>query len=149
MRELLVLKPKYGVCLKDKDLIWSQKDLVLNLEDKKLDKNIRLLRLRVHNLGKEEINLNSFLIGEFEIGNLEINEILINGWGQSSFSGYKPFNGHTRKSLLFLKRDQNPFSFLADFGYLEKSLVNEWYTQLLNRKEAAVIGAATTKNQFA
>ena len=125
------------------------KDLVLGLEDKKLDKNTRLLRLKVHNLGKDNVNLKSFLVGEFEIGNLVINEILVNGWSQSSFSGYKPFNGYTRKSRFFLKRDQNPFSFETDFGYLEKSLVNEWYTQLVNEKEAVVIGAATTKSQFA
>lgn len=149
MRELLVLKPKYGVFLKSKGLVWSQKDLVLGLEDKKLDKNTRLLRLKVHNLGKDNVNLKSFLVGEFEIGNLVINEILVNGWSQSSFSGYKPFNGYTRKSRFFLKRDQNPFSFETDFGYLEKSLVNEWYTQLVNEKEAVVVGAATTKSQFA
>lgn len=149
MQELLVLKPRYGVFLKNKGYVWSQKDLVLSLEDKKLDENTRLLRLRVNNLGKEATNLNSFLIGEFEIGDLGINEILVNGWGQSSFSGYKPFSGYTKRSLLFLKRDQNPFSFETGFGYLEKSFTNEWYTQLVNGKNAVVIGAVTTKSQFA
>ncbi|MEK7498170.1 MAG: glycosyltransferase [Patescibacteria group bacterium] len=148
MQELLGLKPKYGLFLKNRGKVLSDKNLVFNLEDNKEDKSTRLLRLRVKNIGKNSININSFLVGEFEISSHGINEILYNGWGQSSFSGYKPLDGYTRKSHFFLKRDQNPFSFRFDYGYLDKSIVNEWYTQLVGEDSAVVIGAVTTKDQY-
>lgn len=150
MGELLTTRPKYGAFSKGQHLpvFNSQDELKFELEDSKLDKKSRILRLRVKNLGDESININSFLIGEFEISSKGIEKILENGWGQSSFSGYKPFGGYTRKSKFFLKRDQNQFSFKFDYGYLNKSIVNEWYTQLVGKGSATVIGAVTTKDQY-
>ena len=150
MEELLTVKPKIGVFLREYpgQLTLSHGGLKIELEDKKLDKSTRVLRLRVKNTGNEVLHINSFQIGQFVISKKDLNKVLENGWGQSSFSGYKSFSGHTRKSRFFLKRDQNPFSFRRDYGYLEKSIVNEWYTQLVSKNQAVVIGAVTVKEQY-
>src|SRR3989344_7548130 len=105
MEELLTVKPEIGVFLMEfpGNLRKNHRSLEIGLEDKKLDKSTRVLRLRVKNTGNEALHINSFLIGEFEISSNDLNKVLENGWGQSSFSGYKLFGGHTRKSRFFLK----------------------------------------------
>lgn len=150
MDELLVNVPKIGVFLREYpgQPIQSNPNLVIESIDYIPEKKTRVWQIRVKNIGDQILHLNSFLIGEFEIPKTQVKDILENGWGQSSFSGYKPLPGQTRKSLFFLKRDQNPYSFRKDFGYLNKSIVNEWYTQLVGDDKAVVIGAVTTKDQY-
>jgi alpha-galactosidase len=149
MEKLLKVKPKIGIFLKEYPKpALNHRGLKIELEDKKINKSTRIMRIRVKNIGKEVLHINSFLIGEFEISSNGINKVLENGWGQSSFSGYKPFGGYTKRNLFFLKRDQNPFSFNSHYGYLEKSIVNEWYTQLVSKDHAVVIGAVTVKEQY-
>lgn len=126
----------------------SNETLRLGLDDKKLNDHTRLLQLRVKNVGSRRVAVNSFLIAEFEIPDHNLEGVLENGWGQSSFSGYRSPKDYTNRRRLFLKRDQNPLSFRRDFGYLDKSIVNEWFTQLVFKDRAAVIGAVTTKDQF-
>lgn len=150
MEELLTVKPKIGVFLMEfpGQLTQNNSDLKIEFEDKRLDKSTRILRLRVKNTSDKVLHINSFQIGQFIIFKKALNKVLENGWSQSSFSGYKPLSGYTKKNKLFLKRDQNPFSFQRDYGYLEKSIVNEWYTQLLSKNQAVVIGAVTVKEQY-
>jgi len=130
------------------ELTLNHKDLEIELEDTRIDKFTRTLRLKVRNIGKKPIKLNSFLIGDFEIPINGTEKVLENGWGQSSFSGYVPIKAFTKKNRFFLKRDQNPFSFRTEFGYLNKSIVNEWYTQIVREDKSVVIGATTTKKQY-
>lgn len=78
---------------------------------------------------------------------LEGSMVLEHGWLQSSDVFFREAGESTRKHRIFLKRDQNPFSFRKDFGYLEKSIVSEWFT-LIKGKENYLIGAVTTKKQF-
>lgn len=151
MLRLLKIRPKFGLFSGGKYpkfLTLNRKNLTFSLEDKKLNDHTRLLQLRVKNNGKKNIKVNSLLLAEFEISDVSLDKFLENGWGQSSFSGYVDLIKPTKRKILFQKRDQNPFSFKKDFGYLEKSIVNEWYTQIISANQAVVIGAVTTKDQF-
>lgn len=56
--------------------------------------------------------------------------------------------GKTKRTSVFLKRDQNSYSFDPSYGYLDRSVVNEWYTQLVGNKKSVAIGAVTTKDQY-
>lgn len=109
---------------------------------------IQIIRLKVTNISNKSIKINSLLIGEFEIKSVELKEVLANEWTQSGFSGYVSPSKYTKRRKFFLKRDQNPFSFRKDFGYLKRSIVSEWYTQLVFIDKAVVIGAITTKDQY-
>ncbi len=78
---------------------------------------------------------------------LEGNMVLEHGWLQSSDVFFREASESTKKYRLFLKRNQNPFSFRKDFGYLENSIVSEWFS-IVKGKENYLIGAVTTKKQF-
>lgn len=151
MQKLLKAIPQNGLFVGGNSpevVTESNETLRLSLDDKNLNNHTRLLQLRVKNMGSRGVPVNSFLIAEFEIPNHDLVSVLENGWGQSSFSGYRSPKEYTKRRRLFLKRDQNSLSFRSDFGYLDKSIVNEWFTQLVFKDWAAVIGAVTTKDQF-
>ena len=122
--------------------------LSLSLSEQNPEENIRILKLKITNKSDKDIAINSLLIQEYVISDFNIKEVLENGWQQCSFSGYRNNIKPTKRKRVFLVRDQNPFSFRKDFGYLKNSMVNEWYTQLVGTKKSTVIGAITTRDQF-
>ncbi|HCQ31075.1 TPA: hypothetical protein DIU27_01665 [Candidatus Collierbacteria bacterium] len=106
-----------------------------------------VMQVELSNTGKEDILVKSIVVAEFLlIGKVE--KVLENGWGQSSFSGYRTQINKTKRKIFVLKRDQNPNSFVKSFGYLEGSMVNEWFTQVVFSERSCVIGAVTSANQF-
>ena len=107
-------------------------------------------KLKIFNDSKKRLRLNSAIISEFEwdLNPKEIIKTLINGWVQSSDSGYIEGIKQTKKTKLFLLRDQNPYSFKGEFGYIENSCISEWYTQLVLKDFALFIGAITVDKQF-
>lgn len=106
----------------------------------------KIIQINIKNIGQDTA-INSVYI-DFEISNFNLQEILQNGWGQSSFSGYINKITPTKKNNIILVRDQNPYSFKKNFGYIPKSQISEWYTQLVSSKTALIIGAVTTQNQY-
>lgn len=147
-------RQKYGLYFSDNDgfKFIKKRDnfspLRFSLIEKSLPGNIEILQLEVKNNSSKTIYINSFLVTEFVLKNFELTEILENGWQQCSFSGYRNFLKPTKVKRIFLARDQNPFSFKKDYGYLDNSMVNEFYAQLGSKEKSIVIGAVTIKDQF-
>jgi len=108
---------------------------------------VLVLRVEISNQAKKEIRVNSIVVAEFLLP-VRTEMVLENGWGQSSFSGYRNKIVKTRPKKFFLRRDQNPNSFLESYGYPVGSMVNEWFTQLIFPKGRIVIGAVTSRDQF-
>lgn len=99
MENLLRDRVSYGAFIKGSSRVVrdGETDLEIILEDKVINNDTRILRLKIKNVGGNVVNLNSFLVADFNIPNLGIEEVLENGWGQSSFSGYKRFGGENQK----------------------------------------------------
>ncbi len=108
---------------------------------------IFVFQAEVINESKEEVKINSIMVSEFLMDG-KVESVLENGWGQSSFSGYRNKILRTKKNKFFLKRDQNPNSFLDDYGYMKNAMVNEWFTEVVFSDENVVIGAVTSADQF-
>ncbi len=106
-----------------------------------------VFQVEVVNESKNIIKINSVLVSEYEFeGNPE--KVLENGWGQSSFSGYREKIIKTGRRKLFLRRDQNPYSLLKSFGYLKDSMVNEWFTEVVFSEKSLAVGAVTSADYF-
>jgi hypothetical protein len=134
-----------------KNLFSSTKnncDLVITESTNINSKGIQILQVNVKNIGTADILLNSILVSEFLLKGQIPSEILENSWTQSGFSDYKKINEVTKRKRFFLTRDQNPYSFKNEFGYLKNSLVSEWYTQLVFKDYSMVIGAISIRNNF-
>ncbi len=140
--------------------VFAQIDGATKYIDSLNSENIKIVRRRVEedsgsfifqvevtNESKIEIKINSILVSEYEFEG-KPDKILENGWGQSSFSGYREKIVKTPRSKFFLKRDQNPYSFLESFGYLNNSMVNEWFTEMIFSDKSLVVGAVTSADQF-
>lgn len=106
--------------------------------------------LRVRNNSKKDIKINSFVVLEFFLpDDLKINNILENSWLQCGEVKYKKINEPTIKNKLFLQRDQNPYSFIEDYGYIDNSIVSEWFNSInFKNNKNLFLGAVTTKEQF-
>lgn len=110
--------------------------------------NIRIFSLQIKNTGTDPIQINSLMVAEFKLPNFTPDRILENGWLSSSFAGYRNKILKTQRRSGLFAREQNPFSFQLQNGYLKDSMVNEWFTQIIQGQKALVIGAITTKEQF-
>ncbi len=106
--------------------------------------------LRVRNISNKEIRINSFVVAEFLLPqNFEVESVLENNWLQCSEIKYKNVDEYTVKNKEFLQRDQNPFSFKEEYGYIENSIISEWFTSIkFKDKTNLFLGAVTTKDQF-
>ncbi len=120
--------------------------LHLSLKIQPLSPQEIILQISIENRGDDQV-LNSLFV-DFELPDFIPEEVLENAWTQSGFSGYKPGIHPSRKRKLFLLRDQNPCSFLPEYGYIKNAQISEWYTQLLGTHQALLIGAVTTGKQF-
>ena len=144
-------KAKFGVFLKDKPGVFLNKntsEIEFSFKHTQIDKNTLILQLRIKNTGKDNFEINSLVISDLVLADLDPDEVLENAWTQSGFSGYRKGIPRSKRSMLFLMRDQNPFSYRSDYGYLNNSLVSEWYTQLLCGQRSLVIGAISVRRQF-
>ncbi len=111
------------------------------------DKENIILSIRVRNISRKPIKIFSFIVSEFEIPVLT-DRVLEHGWLQCSEVSYKSLDDITNEDRVFLQRDQNHFSFEKEYGYLDNSIVSEWFTSLRFGSEEVFIGAVTTANQF-
>lgn len=108
-----------------------------------------IFKLRVRNVSKTSFNINSFVISDlFLPKNLIPRKVLEHGWLQCSEVAYKKLNQPTEKNQIFLRRDQNPFSFKEEFGYIPESIISEWFTILDFGADTLLIGAVTIADQF-
>lgn len=148
-----IIDSEFGVCVelggksklvleKNNEGLALKRILVEESEDR------LVLQLEVTNNSKESCVVNTMLMADFDLPG-KVEKVLENGWGQSSFSGYRPRIEKTKRRKFFLKRDQNPYSFKKSFGYIGNSMVNEWFTQLVFPEMCYVFGAVTTADQFA
>lgn len=107
------------------------------------------LQIRLRNSTQNTKILNSFLVTEFIIPHkVRIGKVLEHGWLQCSEVLYKSLDESTKINKVFLQRDQNPTSFLPEYGYIESSIVSEWFTSLEMSGGTLFVGAITTKDQF-
>lgn len=121
-------------------------NLQLVLEIQPLSPRELTLQVSVENLGESQALYSLFV--DFELAEFIPVEVLVNAWSQSGYSGYvKGIHPTHRKKVVFV-RDQNPYSFLPEYGYVQKSQVSEWYTQLVGTHETIMLGALTTRDQF-
>ena len=148
------LKPSFGAFVKESDNFTfipntsgRNSPLQFTISDTKSG-NHRILQLKAKNVTNRTIFINSLVVAEFLIPNFSPDQVLENGWQQCSFSGYRNKVIPTRKKRFILYRDENSHSFLPEYGYLDKSLVSEWFTELKHKEKSLVIGAITTSEQF-
>jgi alpha-galactosidase len=130
-------------------ILPSQRDIEIDrIEEKYSEKSHFYLRVR--NNSNRDIKINSFVVLEFFLPNeYKIVNILENNWLQCGEIKYKKINEPTVKNKLFLQRDQNPYSFIEDYGYIDNSIVSEWFTSInFKNNKNLFIGAVTTKDQF-
>ncbi len=111
-------------------------------------KNI-ILSLRVRKASKKPVKIYSFVVAEFILSApISISKVLENNWLQCSEISYKNLDYSTKKNTLFLQRDQNPYSFQKEYGYIDGSIISEWFTSIKFNGETLFIGAVTTADQF-
>jgi len=115
--------------------------------EKYLDQNI--LSLRIRNTSKKLIRIFSFVVSDFVLPETYTPEkVLENNWLQCSTITYKSLDEITKRNRIFLQRDQNPYSFKKEYGYINDSLISEWFTSIKLPNTNLFIGAVTTANQF-
>lgn len=108
-----------------------------------------ILQLRVRNNTKNPIKIYSFVVSEFYLPTeFEVKEVLENGWLQGSEVGYKKLTEVSFENKIFLQRDTNPYSFKKEYGYIDGSIVSEWFTDIRGNIGNIFIGAVTTADQY-
>ena len=124
-----------------------------NIEVERIEEKYKLNQiyyLRVRNISNKPIIINSFVVAEFMLPvSIKIKSVLENNWLQCSEISYKNIDESTIKNKTFLQRDQNPYSFKKEYGYIENSIISEWFTSVNLEEENIFLGAVTTKDQFA
>jgi hypothetical protein len=109
----------------------------------KLIRKNNIYQLEFRNLSDKAIYVNSAMLELY----LDGETVLEHGWLQCSDVFFRKADEYTRQKKVFMMRDQNPMSFMEDYGYLKKSIVSEWFT-LISGKTCHLIGAVTTHDQF-
>ena len=111
------------------------------------EKENTILQLRIRNASPKPVQIFSFVIAEFILPQ-KVEKVLEHGWLQCSEVGFKTLDQKTVQNKVFLQRDFNPFSFKKEYGYLDNSIVSEWFTLIKMYGQDLFIGAVTTANQF-
>lgn len=109
-----------------------------------------LMSLEIKNKSKSTKHINSIVIADFKLPrNLgSPTEYLINEWTQSGSCKKVDSIIKTEKSDYIMMRDQNPFSFMEEFGYLRDSMISEWFSSIDLDKLNFFLGAVTTSQQY-
>ena len=115
----------FGVLAKkgNADVFLGAGDGEIEIEriEKRNEDNL-LLSVRVRNASSKSIKIFSFIVADFCLPQEYFpKKILEHGWLQCSEVCYKTLDGTTEQNTVFLKRDQNPFSFKEEYGYLQNS----------------------------
>lgn len=111
------------------------------------NKNL-ILQIRVRNTTKTPVKIFSFVVAEFLIDK-DVESVLEHGWLQCSEVSYKKIDEPTQENKVFLQRDQNHYSFKPEYGYVDGSIISEWFTLIKMYQADLFIGAVTTADQFA
>lgn len=111
------------------------------------DNGNTIFQIRARNNSRVPVKIFSFLVAEF-ITQEKVENVLEHGWLQCSEVAYKSLQQPTKESRVFLQRDQNHFSFKEEYGYLENSIISEWFTVIKTGNKDLVIGAITTADMF-
>lgn len=123
-----------------------------NIEVERIEEKYKsslIYYLRIRNSTDKSITINSFVVAEFIIPDtFTVTSVLENNWLQCSEISYKNINESTIKNKTFLQRDQNPYSFKKEYGYIDSSIISEWFTSINFKNDNLFVGAVTTKNQF-
>jgi len=106
-----------------------------------------ILQVRVRNTTNKPIKINSFVVAEFVLKN-GVEKVLEHGWLQCSEVRFKTLDEKTVENKYFLQRDQNHYSFKKEYGYVDDSIISEWFTLIKMKGKDLFIGAVTTANQF-
>lgn len=129
-------------------LIPDNKTIEIDRIEEKFKLNT-IFTLRVRNTSNKPIIINSFVVTEFLLPeDLIVKSVLENNWLQCSQISYKSLDNSTIKNKEFLQRDQNPNSFKKEYGYVNGSIISEWFTSINFQKDNLFVGAVTTKDQF-
>jgi hypothetical protein len=149
----LLKTSEYGVFLSDSHGEYEKrdcKDLLIERSVNVIGDGAYVLKVKLTNKSNKLIKLNSILVADVVEKKKadRIKSILQNGWMQSSFADKTTKFTKTKKNRVFLKRDQNPYSFRCEFGYLKNSIINEWFTQINTLESSLLVGAITTAKQF-
>jgi len=147
-----IFSSEYGVFIEKEGndkFIVSDNVGILGIKRKVVEggENEFVVQVELRNIGEEDVLVKSMVVAEFLLTG-KVEKVLENGWGQSSFSGYRTQVKETKRKRIILKRDQNSNSFMKNFGYLEGSMVNEWFTQVVFSEKNCVFGAVTSADQF-
>ncbi len=119
----------------------------LHISKTKLGEGTYVISGEVRNTTQKNIKINSVILADFSLPVLP-EKVLKNGLLSTSECQYVDKITPTRRSPMDIWFPQNPFSFRQDFGYLKRSLISEWFTELKFEEKSLVIGALTTQNQF-
>lgn len=111
------------------------------------EKDNTIFRIRARNDSGSSVKIYSFIVAEFIIPG-KIEKVLEHGWLQCSEVSYKTPDEETVESKVFLQRDQNHFSFKKDYGYIDGSVISEWFTVIKSKEKDVFIGAVTTADMF-
>ncbi|MFH2020381.1 MAG: glycoside hydrolase family 36 protein [archaeon] len=128
--------------------VTSGKEVLLERSARK-EKEFIELEMLVKNNTHKKINLYSAVVCEFVLeDSCHTKEVLEHGFLQCSFSSYRKPWQHTKRKSIFLIRNQNQNSFEKKYGYMDKSIVSEWFTCIRMKRSSLIIGASTTAKQF-
>lgn len=147
---------KYGISYRDRLNDFYQNSSGRNfLLKRKITKlkdypNSFQIEVELKNISDSTKFINSVVVADYTLpktlGNFV--EVLYNEWTQSGSCKVLEEIKGTEKSNYIMMRDQNPFSFLEEYGYLKSSLISEWFTRLSFEKLHFLAGALTTNNQY-
>lgn len=111
-------------------------------------KNSCILQTKFVNKFSYTHKIATIVVCDFFIPNIKPTKILSNGWLNTSKSEYVSPNHVSVTNKLLMQRDYNFRSFDESYGYVKKSIVSEWYTEIVLGSRSLVIGAITTKDYF-
>ena len=107
------------------------------------------LEVTFTNITDKPIPIYAVVVAEFMIPlDYELKEVLEHGWLQASPTKFKPPSRSTKENKIFMRRDQNHYSFKKLYGHLPNSIVSEWFSVLRFKGTTLVLGAATTSKQY-
>lgn len=121
-----------------------------NSKPLKIERETNPLQVTITNTTDKPIPIYAVVLADFYLSAEEYNlvEVLEHGWLQASATGMKKVGKSTWRNKVFMRRDQNQYSFKKEYGYLPGSIVSEWFSLLRFDKYAMVFGASTTAKQF-
>lgn len=128
---------------------YNEENLENNPHPLKIERETNPLQITLTNTTDKPIPIYAVVLADFYLPEkYNIKEVLEHGWLQASATGMKKVGRKTWQNRVFMRRDQNQYSFKKEFGYLPGSIVSEWFSVLRSEDYSIVFGAATTAKQF-